>query len=155
MSGGIGCAWGGSFLNPIHSTAVIHPGALLGEGVAVGPCAVIEDDVVLGDGCSIGAHAVIKRYARLGRGNRVYEHAVIGGDPQDFKFQPCVSRVEIGDNNLIREGVTIHRGSTEGAATAIGHGNFLMAHVSVQSGQPPAPSYSRTPPAKKFAMRAF
>ncbi|MFZ5512057.1 MAG: acyl-ACP--UDP-N-acetylglucosamine O-acyltransferase [Pseudomonadota bacterium] len=115
----------------IHATALIDPAARLGAGVTVGPYAVVEADTEIGDGCTIGAHAVIRRFTRMGRGNRIHEHAVIGGEPQDFKFRPCASWVEIGDDNVIREGVTIHRGSTEGAATRIGHGNMLMAYSHV------------------------
>jgi UDP-N-acetylglucosamine acyltransferase len=115
----------------IHPTAVIHGSARLADDVVVGPYAVIEEDVAVGAGSAIGAHAVIKRHTRIGRGNRVYEHAVLGGDPQDVKFKPCASRVEIGDNNLIREGVTIHRGSSEESPTRIGSENFLMAYCHI------------------------
>lgn len=111
----------------IHPTALIDPGARLGAGVTIGPCAVIEADTEIGDGSSIAAHAVIKRYTRLGRDNQVAEHAVLGGEPQDFKFRPCPSFVEIGDGNLIREGVTVHRSNHEGGVTRIGDRNFLMA----------------------------
>lgn len=116
----------------IHETALIAPRAKLGAGVTAHPYAVIEDDVVIGDGCVIGAHAVIKRHTRLGARNRIHEHAVIGGDPQDFKFAPdTLSYTEIGDDNVLREGVTIHRGSRPGEATRIGHQNYLMAYVHV------------------------
>ena len=112
----------------IHPTAVIAPGAGLGAGLHIGPFAVIEEDTVLGDGCRVAAHAVIKRYTRLGARNRVYENAVLGGDPQDFKFDPAtVSHTEIGDDNVFREGVTVHRGSRAGSATRIGSGCFFMA----------------------------
>ena len=115
----------------IHSAALVHPNAQLGANVTIGPYAVIEENVIVGDGCGIGAHAVIKRYTRMGRGNRVYEHAVIGGDPQDYKFRDCVSFVSIGERNLIREGVTIHRGSVADAHTRIGNDCFLMANCHV------------------------
>lgn len=114
-------------MSGIHPTALIDAGAELGDQVCIGPFAVIEQDVVLGDGCEVGAHSVIKRHTRMGQGNQVHEHVVIGGTPQDRKFQGCASRVEIGDGNVIREGVTIHRGSKEGAVTRIGNGNYLMA----------------------------
>jgi UDP-N-acetylglucosamine acyltransferase len=92
------------------------------------PTAIIEEDVVLGEGCRIAAYAVIKRYTRMGARNRVHEHAVIGGDPQDFKFDPAtVSATEIGDDNIFREGVTVHRGSRPGSATRIGSNCFFMA----------------------------
>jgi len=112
----------------IHASALVARGAQVGAGVHVGPFAVIEEDTVIGEGCRIAAHAVIKRYARLGARNRVYENAVIGGDPQDIKFDPAtVSRTEIGDDNIFREGVTVHRGSRADSATRIGNGCFFMA----------------------------
>lgn len=115
----------------IHPTALVDPGARLGAGVTVGPYAVIEADAEIGDGCHIAAHAVIKRHTRLGRDNQVAEHAVLGGEPQDFKFKPCPSFVEIGDGNLIREGVTVHRSNHEGGITRIGDQNFFMAYSHV------------------------
>jgi UDP-N-acetylglucosamine acyltransferase len=116
----------------IHANAVVASDAKLGANIRIGPYAVIEEDVVIGDDCEIAAHAVIKRHTRLGAGNRIAEHAVIGGDPQDFKFKAdCLSHTEIGDDNWLREGVTIHRGSREGSATRIGNGCFLMAYCHV------------------------
>src|SRR5438270_2498652 len=114
-----------------HATAVISPLAEIAAGVRVGPYAVIEDEVRIGEGCEIGAHAVVKRFTSLGARNRVYEHATLGGEPQDVKFRGGPSRLEIGDDNLIREYVTIHRASGEGEATRLGSRNFLMvgAHV--------------------------
>jgi len=111
----------------IHATAIVD-GAKLGADVSVGPYAVIEEGVEIGAGCRIAAHAVIKRHTRMGARNRVYENAVIGGDPQDFKFDPAtVSRTEIGDDNVFREGVTVHRGSRPDSATRIGSHCFFMA----------------------------
>jgi UDP-N-acetylglucosamine acyltransferase len=107
--------------------ALVNPDAQLGQDVEIGAYAVIESDVAIGDGSSVGAHSVIKRYTRMGRNNRIYEHVVIGGDPQDYKFRDCRSYVLIGDENLVREGVTIHRGSTPEGATRIGSNCFLMA----------------------------
>lgn len=116
----------------IHATAVIAPDARLGANVRIGPFAVIEDDVVLGDDCEVAAHAVIKRHTRIGARSRIAEHAVIGGDPQDFKFAPdCVSYTEIGEDNWLREGVTVHRGSRQGSVTRLGNHCFLMAYSHV------------------------
>ena len=114
-----------------HSTAVVSPRAQLAEGVRVGPYAVIEADVMVGEACEIGAHAVVKRHTTLGARNRVFEHATLGGEPQDVKFKGEASRLVVGDDNLIREYVTIHRASGEGAATLVGSRNFLMigAHI--------------------------
>ncbi len=116
----------------IHPSAIVAAGARLGADVKIGPGAVIEDDVTLGAGCEIAAHAVVKRHTRMGARNRVAEHAVIGGDPQDLKFAAgTLSHLEIGDDNVFREGVTVHRGSREGSRTRIGNGCFLMAYAHV------------------------
>jgi UDP-N-acetylglucosamine acyltransferase len=115
-----------------HPTAVIAPDVRLGANVRIGPYAVIEEDVVLGDDCQIATHAVIKHHTRMGARNRVAEHAVIGGDPQDFKFKAdCLSYTEIGNDNWLREGVTVHRGSRDGSVTRLGNGCFLMAYSHV------------------------
>ncbi|MGH8672133.1 MAG: acyl-ACP--UDP-N-acetylglucosamine O-acyltransferase [Burkholderiales bacterium] len=115
----------------VDRTALVDSDARLGQDVEVGPYAVIEKDVEIGDGCRIAAHAVIKRYTCMGQRNRIHEHAVLGGEPQDFKFRPCTSHVDIGDDNIIREGVTLHRASKEGQSTTLGNDNFLMAYCHV------------------------
>ena len=112
----------------LHPTAIIHRDAQLGAGVTVGPYAVIEGAARIGDGCVIQAHAVIGAHVVMGRDNLIGYGAIIGGDPQDFAFQPSVqSVVRIGDGNKIREYCTIHRGTAEGSATVVGSGCFLMA----------------------------
>ena len=118
-------------MSAIHPTAIVDPSVALASGVSIGPYAVIEADVAVGEGTSIGAHTVLKRHTRIGRENRIAEHVVIGGDPQDYKFEPCASYVEIGDRNLIREGATIHRGTTPETPTRIGNECFLMATAHV------------------------
>jgi UDP-N-acetylglucosamine acyltransferase len=115
----------------IHPTAVVSPHASLAPDVRVGPYAVVEDEVVVGAGCEIGAHAVVKRFTSLGARNRVFEHATLGGEPQDVKFKGERSALVIGDDNLIREGATLHRASGEGASTRVGSRNFLMIGVHV------------------------
>jgi UDP-N-acetylglucosamine acyltransferase len=115
----------------IHPTAVVSPRAEVASGVRVGAYAVVEEDVLIGEGCEIGAHAVVKRFTILGARNRVFEHATLGGEPQDVKFRGEASRLLIGDDNLIREYVTIHRASGEGAATLVGSRNFLMVGVHI------------------------
>jgi UDP-N-acetylglucosamine acyltransferase len=110
----------------IHPTALISPRAKIGSDVRVGPYVVIEEDVKVGEGCEIASHAVIKRFTTLGRRNRIYEHAVLGGLPLDVKFRDEESRLVIGDDNLIRESVTLHRASGEGEETRLGSRNFLM-----------------------------
>ena len=115
----------------IHPTAVIAKSARVAEGVRVGPYVVIEDDVQIGPDCEIASHAVIKQFTELGRRNRVHEHVVLGGLPQDVKFRGESSRLVVGDDNLIREGVTIHRASGEGEETRVGSRNFLMIGVHI------------------------
>jgi len=115
----------------IHPTAIISPRARIAAGASVGPYTVIEEEAVVGEDCEIASHVVIKRFTQLGRGNRVFEHAVLGGEPQDVKFNGERSRLVIGDDNLIREGVTLHRASGEGEATLIGSRNFLMIGVHI------------------------
>ena len=116
----------------LHPTAIIHPDAQLGANVTVGPYAVIEGAARIGDGCVIQGHAVIGAHVVMGRDNLIGYGAIIGGDPQDFAFQPTVkSEVRIGNGNRIREYCTIHRGTTEDSATVVGDGCFLMggAHL--------------------------
>ncbi|HKC63328.1 MAG TPA: acyl-ACP--UDP-N-acetylglucosamine O-acyltransferase [Pyrinomonadaceae bacterium] len=115
----------------IHPTAIISPRARIALDTRIGPYVVIEDDVFIDEGCEIASHAVIKQFTTLGRRNQIFEHAVLGGLPQDVKFKGEKSRLVIGDDNLIREGVTIHRASGEGEATRIGSRNFLMIGVHV------------------------
>ena len=115
----------------IHPTAVVSPLAQLAADVKIGPYAVIEDGVSIGAGCEIAAHAVIKRFTTLGQRNRVFEHATLGGEPQEVKFRGEASRLIVGDDNLIRENVTIHRATGEGEATRIGSRNYLMIGVHI------------------------
>jgi len=121
----------------IHSTAYVHPTAIvsseagIGRGARIGPYAVVEDEVVIGAGTEIGAHAVIKRYTSVGERNWIFEHAVLGGEPQDVKFRGERSSLVIGDDNLIREFVTLHRACGESEVTRIGSRNFFMVAVHV------------------------
>ncbi len=112
----------------IHSTAVVSESAKLGSGVSVGPYAVIEDHVEIGAECSIAAHAVIHDFVRMGAGNSIHAHAVLGDVPQDYGFSGEETWVELGDRNIIREGVTIHRASSSARRTTIGSGCFFMAY---------------------------
>lgn len=111
----------------IHGTAVIEPGARLGQGVSVGPFAYVDTDVEIGDGCVIGPHVSILRGTALGARCRVHAGAVLGDLPQDLGFGGGDTRVRIGAGCVIREGVTVHRGTKPGTVTEIGEGCFLMA----------------------------
>jgi UDP-N-acetylglucosamine acyltransferase len=111
----------------IHPTAIIDPGAKLGKDVTIGPFTCVEADVQIGDGCVIGPHASILRYTTMGSKCKVHAGAVLGDLPQDLSFSACESRVNIGSNCVIREGVTVHRGTKPGTITEIGNDCFLMA----------------------------
>jgi UDP-N-acetylglucosamine acyltransferase len=111
----------------IHPSAIVHSAAEIGTEVEIGPFAVVGAGAVIGANCTIQAHAIIESSVKMGSGNFVGYGAIIGALPQDLTFDPKIqSSVEIGNGNTIREYCTIHRGSTEGSATRIGDGNFLM-----------------------------
>lgn len=119
-------------MTKVHSSAVVHPGAHLEDGVEVGPYVVIEDDVTIGRGTVIGPHVVIARGTQVGQECQIFPFATIGTVPQSLRFQGEESRVVIGDHNIIREYVTIHRGTAFGGGrTTVGHHNFLMAYVHI------------------------
>lgn len=115
----------------IHPTAVVSPRAELAPGVRVGAYAVVEEDVRVGADTEVGAHACLKRFTTLGARNRVFEHATLGGEPQDAKFKGEMSRLVIGDDNILREYVTLHRATGAGAVTRVGSRNFMMVGVHV------------------------
>ena len=116
----------------IHPSAIVDPGAALGSDVRVGAYTVIGADVQIGDGCVIGSHVSILGPTRIGRNNRIHSHAAIGDDPQDKKFKGERTELVIGDDNVIREFCTLHRGTgSGGGVTRIGDDNWLLAYVHV------------------------
>jgi UDP-N-acetylglucosamine acyltransferase len=115
----------------VHPTAIIHPKAQLGANCEIGPGCVIGEHVVLGDGCKLHSHVVIDGHTRLGKENEIFPFACIGMKTQDLKWKGGVTRTEIGDRNTIREYVSIHSATGEGAATTIGSENLLLIHVHV------------------------
>lgn len=115
----------------IHPTAVVHPSAQLHPSVEVGPYAVIGEHVSIGAQTKIAAHVIIDGWTRIGERNRIYPGAVIGLDPQDVRYDGATTWVRIGDDNIIREYVTIHRATGAGQATEIGNRTFLMANVHI------------------------
>ncbi len=117
-----------------HPTAIIAGGAELADDVDVGPYAVIEDQVCIGASTVIGPHAVIHSHARIGARNRIHAHAVIADTPQDYAYAGEATWVEIGDDNIIREGVTIHRSTDVDIPTRVGSKCFLMAYSHVAHG---------------------
>lgn len=114
----------------IHPSAIIAPSAKLGVNVKIGPFCVIGDGVEIGDDCKIGPHVVISGRTRIGQRNCFFQFSSIGADPQDKKFHGEDSVLEIGDDNMFREFITINRGTGDGGGiTRIGNGNWLMAYV--------------------------
>jgi UDP-N-acetylglucosamine acyltransferase len=112
----------------IHPTAILDQGARIGADVEIGPFSTIGPEVVIGDNTIVQSHVVIEGEVAIGTGNFIGHGAVIGTPPQDLSFSPeRKTRIEIGNENVIREYCTIHRGSAEGSATKIGDKNFLMA----------------------------
>ncbi|MBU0701377.1 acyl-ACP--UDP-N-acetylglucosamine O-acyltransferase [bacterium] len=115
----------------IHPTAIIHPEAQIGEGVVIGPFAVIGEQVRIGQGSQIGAHAILFNWTTIGTNCEIHAGVVIGDNPQIKGYKHEESYCFIGDNNVIREYVTIHRGWHKGDATKIGNNNFLMANTHI------------------------
>ncbi len=115
----------------VHPTAIVHPGANLGANVTVGPYAVIEDDVTIGDGTSIGPHAVISNGTTLGKECKIFQAAAVGGPPQDLKYAGEKTELIVGDRTVIREYVTLNRGTAESGKTVIGNDCLFMAYAHV------------------------
>lgn len=115
----------------IHPTAVIYPGANLHPSVTVGPYAVVGEKVTVGADTVIGAHAVIEGFTHIGERNRIFAHAAVGLEPQDLKYDGSMSLVEIGNDNAIRECVTINRPTRIGEVTRIGNHNLIMAYAHI------------------------
>jgi UDP-N-acetylglucosamine acyltransferase len=115
----------------IHPTALVHPNAQLHATAQIGPYAVIGEHVKIGPDSVIGAHVVIEGQTEIGARNRIFPGAAIGLEPQDLKYDGSLSLVQIGDDNTIREYVTINRATRAGEATIVGNNNLLMAYVHV------------------------
>ncbi len=112
----------------IHSTALVDPDAKIGADVEIGPFSIIGPQVMIGEKTIVQSHVVIEGEVQIGTCNFIGHGAVIGAPPQDVSFSPeRKTRIEIGNDNIIREYCTIHRGTAEGSATKIGDKNFLMA----------------------------
>lgn len=116
----------------IHSSAIIDANARLASGVEVGPYSIIGADVEIGAGTVIGPHVVIMGPCRIGKDNRIFQFASVGEQPQDKKYGGEPTRLEMGDRNVIREYVTLNRGTQEGnGKTVIGSDNLFMAYSHV------------------------
>lgn len=115
----------------IDPLAAVDPQAKLGENVTVGPFSVVEGGAVIGDGSVIGSHAVITGWSRLGEEVRVHKGAVVGTNPQDLKFAGEETFLVVGDRTVIREFVTLNRGTAASGKTVIGADCLIMAYVHV------------------------
>lgn len=116
----------------IHSTAIIDSTAEIGSNVEIGPYTVIGKHVEIEEGCKIGPHVVIDGPTKIGRDTHIFQFASVGDIPQDKKYAGEDTRLEIGERNVIREGCTINRGTTQDrTVTKIGDDNWIMAYVHI------------------------
>ena len=116
----------------IHPTAIVDAGARLAPDVQIGPYALIGPQVEIGEGTTVGAHAVIKGHTRIGKNNRIFQFVSLGEIPQDKKYNGEPTRLQIGDNNTIREFCTLNTGTAQDTGvTRLGNNNWIMAYVHV------------------------
>jgi UDP-N-acetylglucosamine acyltransferase len=116
----------------VHPSAIVAPGAVIPESCTIGPYCTIGPEVVLGEECNLISHVVVDGHTRLGARNTVYPFASVGVAPQDLKYNGEPTQTEIGDDNTIRECVTISRGTAKGGGlTRVGSHNLLMAYVPI------------------------
>ena len=116
----------------IHETAIISPNAKIGDNVSIGPWTYIGDDVEIGAGTVIHSHVVIKGPSVIGKNNVIFQFSSVGEDCQDKKYAGEKTRLVMGDNNVVRENVTIHRGTVQDQGlTQIGNNNLFMAYVHI------------------------
>ncbi len=116
----------------IHPTALVEPGAIVPESCSIGPFCTIGPNVVLGEGCELVSHVVVAGHTTLGRNNRIFSFACIGVAPQDLKYAGEPTRATLGDDNTIREYVTISRGTAGGGGeTRVGSGCLIMAYTHI------------------------
>ncbi len=115
----------------IHPTAIIHPQAQIGSGCEIGPYCIIGEHVTLGENNKLHSHVVVEGHTKLGRENEIFSFAALGKKTQDLKWKGGVTRLEIGDRNVFREGVTAHRATDDGDATVIGSDNLFLTYVHI------------------------
>ena len=115
----------------IHQTAIVNPKANIGENTSVGPYAIIESDVEIGNDCIIGPHAAIYSGARIGNRVKIFQGASVANLPQDLKFSGEPTKFFIGDDTVIREFATLHRGTSETGKSQVGKNCLLMAYSHV------------------------
>jgi len=112
----------------IHSTAIISPKAKLADDIEVGPYTIIEEKVKIDKGCKIGASCLIQGNTTIGKNCRIFTGAIIGSPPQDLKYKGEASSLKIGNNNIIREYVTVNLATGGDGCTLIGNDNLIMAY---------------------------
>ena len=116
----------------IHPSAIVQPGAKLGENVSIGAYSIVGEHVEIGSGTRIGAHVVIEGRTRIGRDNQIFQFASLGAAPQDKKYAGEPTGLEIGDGNTIREFCTLNCGTVQDAGvTRLGNDNWIMAYVHI------------------------
>jgi len=116
----------------IHPTAVVDPSARIPDSCKIGPYCIVGASVEMGEGCELVSHVVLEGPSRLGSNNKIYPFAVIGMDPQDVSFAGETTWLEMGDDNVIREYVTINRGTAKGGGvTCIGNHTLIMAYTHI------------------------
>jgi len=116
----------------IHPTAIIAAGAVVPESCSIGPYCTVGANVVLGEDCELVSHVVLDGHTSFGHGNRIFSFACLGIAPQDLKYKNEPTQAIFGDNNVIREYVTISRGTVGGGGiTRVGSGNLIMAYVHI------------------------
>ncbi|MBU3742270.1 MAG: acyl-ACP--UDP-N-acetylglucosamine O-acyltransferase [Candidatus Kapabacteria bacterium] len=115
----------------IHPTAVVDPAARIGQGVTIGPFCVVEADVEIGDGTTLMSHVVLASGARIGRDVRIHPGAIVATAPQDLKYNGEPTLAIIGDRTVLRECVTVNRGTTHSGKAEVGSDCLLMAYVHV------------------------
>jgi len=115
----------------IHASAIIHPKAKIDPGCEIGSYCVIGEHVTLGENCKLHSHVVVDGHTKLGARNEIFPFAAIGMKTQDLKYKGGAPRLEIGDDNVFREGVTVHCGTNDGEATVIGSHNLFIIHAHV------------------------
>jgi UDP-N-acetylglucosamine acyltransferase len=115
----------------IHPRAIVHPNAKIGDGTTIGADVIIDENVEIGADCEIRARAIITGHTKIGDRNQIGYGAIIGSEPQDTSYKGAISFVTIGDRNIIREYVTINRGTKENSSTSLGNDNLLFtgAHI--------------------------
>jgi UDP-N-acetylglucosamine acyltransferase len=118
-------------LNNIHPTAIVSVNAQVDHSVSIGPYCIIDDEVAIGAGTEISSYVRIDKFTRIGKECKIFNGAVVGAIPQDLKFKGEDTELEIGDRTVIREFVTISRGTTERGKTVIGSDCLLMNYVHV------------------------